>query len=142
MRDEQQREVATVDVAGESAVVQGRDDGLAGPGRRDDQISVTIVDGSFGVELFEHFGLIGLGVHLKTGQGDGKPVTRATPRRRFERRAEPDAILARSVELEFPVLPIGVERGSKLLEEVRSRHRGQPDVPFQAVDERGVGQVA
>ncbi len=105
-----------MDIAGESAVIQCGDNSLSCTRRGDDQISVPIVDGSLGVKFFEHLGLIRLGVYLKAGQGDGKPVTRATPRRSLKRRAEPDAVLDRPVKLEFPILPIGVECGSKLLE--------------------------
>ena len=71
MSDKQQPEVAAVDVTHEPPVVQGGDDRLACAGRGHDEVAVPIVDRPFGIEFFEHLSLVGLGLHLQTGQRDG-----------------------------------------------------------------------
>src|SRR5271168_4085819 len=110
---EQQCEVTTEGVAGESAVVQGRDDGLPGAGRRDDQVAMTVVNRALCVKFFEHLGLKRLGVNLKARQGDGNPITRSISRRGLERRPQTVTVLRWSVQLELPILPVGVEGGPK-----------------------------
>src|ERR1700758_1254958 len=110
---EQQCEVTTEGVAGESAVVQGCDDGLPGTRRRDDQIAMTVVNRALCVKFFEYLGLARLGVNLEARQGDGDPVTRSISRCGLECRSQAVAVLRWPVQLEFPVLPIRVEGSPK-----------------------------
>ncbi len=117
MCDEQQAEVAAVDLA-KSPVVQGGNDGLTGPGRSDDQVAVPVVDRALGVELFQHLGLIWLRVHLQPGQRDGEPVGLRCFRRRSQAPSQTVAVLRRPVQLEFAALPVGVEGGAKLLQQM------------------------
>src|SRR5271163_2541007 len=116
---EQQCEVTTEGVAGESAVVQGCDDGLPCAGRRDDQVAMTVVNRALCVKFFKYLGLERLGVNLEARQGDGDPVTRSISRCGLECCSQAVAVLRWPVQLELPVLPIRVEGGPKLLEEVR-----------------------
>src|SRR5271167_1148557 len=99
----------TVGVAGESPVVQRRDDSLPGSGRRDDQVAMAVVNCALRVKFFEYLGLERLGVNLEAREGDGYPVTRSISRCGLECRSQAVAVLRWPVQLEFPVRPIGVE---------------------------------
>lgn len=73
MGNEQQAEIATMRLA-QSPVVQRSDDGLAGPGGGDDKVPMPSQKLTLGVELLQHFSLVGLGLHFQAGQGDDDPV--------------------------------------------------------------------
>ena len=64
MRDEQQSQIAPVDVAHETPIVQGSDNRLACSSRGDNQVAMTIMNRPFGIELFEYLGLIRLRMYL------------------------------------------------------------------------------
>src|SRR5271163_2992004 len=99
----------TVGVADESAVVQGCDDRLPGSGRCDDQVAMAVVNRALRVKFFEDLGLERLGVNLEARQGDGNPIARSTARCGLECRSQTLAVLRWPIQLELPVLPIGVE---------------------------------
>ena len=64
----------------ESAVVQCRDDGLAGARRGDDEIAVPIVDGPLACNRVEHLLLVREGPDFQAGERDGDSISRASAR--------------------------------------------------------------
>ncbi len=48
-----------------SSIVKGGYDGFSRSGRGDDEVSPSVVEGSFGLEFFEDFFLEGVGFYLE-----------------------------------------------------------------------------
>ena len=141
MGHEEQAEVPAVQFP-EPPVIQRGNNGFTGAGGCDDEVAVPIMQLSFGLELFEHLGLVGLGLHFQSGQCDDNPLVGLLPRGDIEGFAESVAVLGWAVGLELPVFPVGLEGSAELVQQVWRRDRRQADVPLQAVDERSVGEVA
>ena len=99
----------------QSSVVQRGDDRLAGSGRCDNEIAVPVVKLALCVELLQHLGLVGLGLHFQTGQGNNDALTRLLTGGDFESFAKFVTIRRRAVGLELAALPVRVKRGPELV---------------------------
>src|SRR5581483_6422661 len=83
------------------------------------QVAVPVVNRALCVKFFEYLGLERLGVNLEARQGDGYPIRRSISRCCLECRSQAVAVLRWPVQLELPILPIGVKGGPELLQEMR-----------------------
>jgi hypothetical protein len=121
-------------------VVQGGDDCLPRAGRRDDEVAVAAVHGPLRLECLKDLRLVRVRTHLQPGQlrrGGPEPVA-------AERLAQPADVgeVIGVVGHERRVRPVAVEGPGELAHQLWGRHRRQPHVPFQAVDQRRAGEVA
>jgi hypothetical protein len=135
VRDEE--ETRTRPLAREAAVVEGRDQRLAGPRRRDHKVSMTAMALPLRSELLQDLHLEGIRTQLEGRHGRGRGESPGLRQRLVESLRVP----IRVVVLELAVLPVAVERRSELLQKSRCLRLAQADVPFQAVEERRVGEV-
>jgi hypothetical protein len=74
--DEEEREAPPRHLA-EGAVVERRDDGLAGPRRRNDKVPVTVVSVALDHQGIEHPLLVRIGTHIEVGEVDLRRPDRA-----------------------------------------------------------------
>ena len=140
VRHEQQRRPLRRTGPDEPAEIQGGHHGLAGAGGGDHQVAVPPVGLPLDRQRFEHDLLVRVGPDLQPGQHD-HPRARARPGRRGERVVQPVRVPGRLVRLETRFVPVGVEGGLELGQQLRGGHAGQPDIPFDAVQQRATGQV-
>ena len=135
VRHEQQAHLPAL--LAQAPVVERRDDGLAGAGRRDDEVLVAPVPLALDGELLEHLPLVGPGFEVEEEEG----VSGCLPLLRRYGAVEPRSVPLRVVGLVFGALPVGVEGRIELLEDVGRSHLGEADVPLDAVDEGRLRQV-
>ena len=77
----------------ESSVIERSNDGLTCTGGSDDEVAVSIVEDTFGVELLKQFGLIRLGGHFQSGQADGERIAIPLAGCDFEGSTQPVTVL-------------------------------------------------
>ena len=132
MGDEQQRGVGPA--IAEPPVVEGGDHGLAGAGGGHDEVAPAVVPLAFGFELVEDAGLERLGRDVEEGDVDAVVATRGG------RRATPGlgdggieafAVALRVVVLELRRLPVGIEGGPHLREQLGVADGREADVPLE-----------
>ena len=107
--DEEEREAPARGLA-EGAVVERGDDGLAGAGRRDDEVAVAVVAVALDRQRVEHPLLVGVGTHVEVGEVDrGRGSDRAAIV--FAQRARQLlAVALRVIGHEMLGLPVARER--------------------------------
>ena len=129
-------EEAGVRVPGEVlAEVEGRDHGLPGPGRRDDEVPIPSVDLAFRLQPIEHVLLIVEGADVEVGAG----LARGAPLRA---KGIPEAIGVRwGIQREIGGRPVGLEGHPDLVDEVAFVPLAQLDIPLQAGGDGRVGEV-
>ncbi len=110
--DEQQARVAHL--LPQSLEVQCRDDRLAGAGRGHDQVAMPTMAFSFDGQLLEHLALVRPRRHVEKHRAAHHRGVRHRGHRRIEARRIP----SRVVVLILRTLPVGVEGGVKLSEDV------------------------
>jgi len=141
MGDEEQAR-ACWGVRRQASVIEGGDHGLARSGRRNKQIPVPAVNDALDLELVEHLLLVGVRAYLEAREGQRYPVAKAFAGCFGEGVVQPVAVRRGVVRLERRVVPIAVERGEELLQQGRRRHGRKPNIPLDAIEHRGPGQIA
>ena len=122
----------------ESPVVEGCNDGFAGAGGGDQQVVVETLE-ALGFQVLEHLFLVQERLELEAG---GRSRDCRTPAAvAFQRRVQLFAVALRIVALEGSLLPVAVERDFELLQQGGRADGAEPDVPFQAVQKRGLAEV-
>ena len=141
VRDEQQRGVATDGDAAialaQRLIVQRRHHGLAGSGRRHDEVALARVACAFDDERLQDLALIVPRAYLEAGDARD----RSAGSRRLHRTLEALAIAGRVIGLEARVAPERVERRAQLGEHCRRGLLGQAHVPLDAVDQCRVREI-
>ena len=125
----------------QAPVVEPRHDRLARPRGHHHQAVRPPVDLPLGGQLVEDLALVSPRPHVERGQVDPQ-IRRPTPLR-GERPVEPGPLrrIRRVVRLERRVLPVLVERRPERVEQMPVRHRREPDVPLQPVEQCALRQV-
>lgn len=121
-----------------AVVVERGDHGLAGAGRRDDEVPAPAVNGTFGVELVED-----LLLERERAEADEEAVGDLRRCLGRERGAEACAVcvVVGRVALELAVGPQGLERARELFDHVREVGGADLDHPLLPGAERGAGEV-
>ena len=140
MRDEQQRQVAT-SLREQLPVVQRGDHGLAGAGRSDHEIAMTVMAVTLDRQGLEHPLLMRVGPDIKVGERDRRGLAERAAIVLAQRDRQFVAIDGRVVRLEVLRGPVALERHADAVDDVRRVHRRQPHVPLQAVEERRVREI-
>ena len=138
--DEQQREVLAGPGA-ELAVVERGNDGLAGPGRRDDEVAMTVVPFALGRQRVEHPLLMRVRADIEVGERDRRALAERASVVLAQRLRKLVAVDVRVVVLEVLGRPVALERHPDAIDDVRSVDRRQPHVPLKAIEQGGVGEV-
>jgi hypothetical protein len=125
----------------EPPVVQRRDDRLAGPRGRDDEVAVAVVDLPLHVQGLEHRRLVRVGADLEAGEVHRRRRVLGAPARLREGVVEAVGVAVGVVGLEGLVRPVGVERRRELRQQRRRGDRGEADVPLEPLEQRRPGQV-
>ncbi len=139
VRDEQQRQISSV-LRAEAPVVQRCHHGLAGSGRRHQQISVAVMAVTLDLQLLEQALLVveRMDVERHVPTADRRTLRVPLP---AERRLEPLRVLIRVVALKRVVTPVRLEGRAHAVNE-RSRFAlAETHVPFEALVQRGEGHV-
>ena len=123
----------------DAAVVKRRHHGLAGASGGHHQVATAAMD-TLQRQLLQHVLLVGLGLQVEEGKGQGPLAAEGLAPQRVGKRS-PMAGVIRVVALKLTVGPQGFEMGRCPLEQgllgaLRQLHR-----PFQPAGERGAGEV-
>ena len=132
--DEQQGQIAVP--FDELAVVECSDDGLPGARRGDDEVAVPIVALALDHERVEHALLMRVRPHVKAGERDRRCLAERALVVLVKCPLQLLAVDGRVVELEVLRRPMALEHHPHAVDDMRGVHRGQPDVPLQAVEQR------
>ncbi len=139
MGDEQQRRL--VAALREALVVKGRHDGLAGAGSGDDQVAMPVVHAALDIEPFEHLGLMRKRAHREPGHHRERSAADARTAGVAQGIVEAVDVPVRVVRLERAVGPVALEAGPELADDRGRVHSRDANIPLQAVEQRGPGQV-
>ena len=102
---------------------------------------MTIVDDSLDLEGVQHVLLVGERSDVEARQRQRCPVVLLLAGRLGQCVVKPVAVAIGVVGLEARVVPVGVERAAELLEQCRGADPREADVPLDAVEQCGPGQV-
>ncbi len=118
MGDEQQRGVAAAPAA-KLGVVERGDDGLAGPGRGDDEVRVAALALALDRERVEHSLLVRVGADIEVGERDRRRLTERAAVVLPQRSREVVAVDGGVVSLEMLGVPVALERRLDAADQVR-----------------------
>jgi hypothetical protein len=102
---------------------------------------VPVVGDALDVEQLQHLGLEGIRPYLQSGEGKGDSIALLLSGCFREGTVESITISIWVETFERGVIPIGFKGCRELLHQLGSCDFGEPDVPFDAVQHGGMGEV-
>jgi len=140
MGDKQEGRLLAVGLLDQPAVVERGDNGLSGTRGGNQQVPVVSEHVALSGQSVKHQLLMPEWADLEPGEGDqyGAALTSAGF---LERLIELVGVFLRVVCLKVGQVPIRVEDRAELGDLGRVSDRGEPNVPFQAIDKRRTRQV-